>query len=176
MSGKNDITVSDKALVAKVRDFSVKQAKSFKVETRDLNFEQYAKTIRAYALAGMPFEHIANAGDFLGDEVERKEVNAPFQNKNQSKIGEVAEDKSQILAWQARGERAALVHQIDSPAGTGTEIVLVSRDIAKSDNEQTVEVLEGIKVVKQTGVLADESQEKKLKENPFLRSPSLFKR
>lgn len=106
ISGMGDnkaVTVSDKALVAKVRDFSVKRAKSFKVKSEDINFEQYAKTIRAYALAGMPFEHIANAGDFLGDEVEKKEVNAPFQNKNQSKIGEVAEDDSQILAW-ARGD------------------------------------------------------------------------
>lgn len=65
--------------LTKPQNYSPTRAKSFKVKTTGRDYAQYANTIKAYALAGMPFEHIANAGDHLGDLVERLELDAPIQ-------------------------------------------------------------------------------------------------
>jgi len=70
------------------QNYSPIRAKSFKVKTKSPDYAQYAATIRAYALAGMPFEHIANAGDHLGDIVERLELDAPIQKSWKQKVKE----------------------------------------------------------------------------------------
>lgn len=155
---------------------SLKRAKSFQVKTENLNYEQYAKTIRAYALAGMPFEHIANAGDLLGDLVERKEIDAVFENSFQSKVGEVAESDEQIMAWQARGERIAVIHQLSGPAGSGKEVVVASESLTTVDKnkQETIEVLEGINVSKaEVKALPEQTDNNQLENNPFLKAPAL---
>lgn len=90
------------------------RAKSFKISSVMQNFAQYVRTVKAYALAGMPLEHIANAGDHLGDLVERGEIDASLLQTSQSKAGEIAEDENQIMAWQNRGERISIVNQLPS--------------------------------------------------------------
>src|SRR3989338_8724415 len=80
------------------------RARSFEVKTTSPDYSQYVNTIKAYALAGMPFEHIANAGEFLGDEVERLELDAPITEGWKEKIGEISEGQGKIMAWQTRGE------------------------------------------------------------------------
>ncbi len=142
------------------------RARSFnirKVPTH--NYAQYVRTVKAYALAGMTFEDIANAGDFLEDEVERLEIDAPLQQDWKNMAGEVAEDESKILAWQARGETVSITDQLSSPAGnTGKEVMIISKDLVtvEQNTEQTIEVIEGIKVS-----LEVDSQ---LENNPYLQS------
>lgn len=65
------IKFSNTAVVTDESQYSGVRAKSFKVKTTAHDFVQYVRTVKAYALAGMPFADIANAGDLLGDEVER---------------------------------------------------------------------------------------------------------
>ena len=91
------------------QNYSPIRAKSFKVKTKSPDYAQYAATIRAYALAGMPFEHIANAGDHLGDIVERLDLDAPIQESWKNKIGEIAEDKEKIMADFKQAKIAILV-------------------------------------------------------------------
>lgn len=147
---KNSLTFTNQNIAKSTQDFSQTRAKSFKVKAPVSNFAQYVKTVKAYALAGLPFEHIANAGDFLQDEVERGEVDASITQGWQSKIGEIAEDENRILAWQNRGETVSLTHQLPQAASvTGMEVVSISQNLVISGNnkEKTVEVLEGIAVV-----------------------------
>lgn len=150
MGQKGLIQFPNSAVVAASKGLSLKRANSFMVKAKVYDFEQYARVVRAYSVAGMSFEDIANAGDSLGDEVERLEVNAAFQDSLQNKVGEVAEagDGSQILAWQTRGERISVTHQLASPVTSGDEVVIASQGLAVTGNAQaeTVEVLEGIKV------------------------------
>lgn len=134
----NQLTIS--------KNYSPIRARSFKVMTTGKDYSQYVNTIKAYALAGMPFEHIANAGDFLGDEVERSQLDAPIQESWKEKAGEIAEDQSRIMAWQNRGEVAALSHQLPQTTTlTGMEMVTISQDLI-IQQEKTIEVVEGIAV------------------------------
>ena len=129
------------------------------------NFAQYARTVKAYALAGLPLEHIANAGDYLGDPVERKEMDASLLESSQTKAGEIAEDENKIMAWQNRGERISIVNQLQEgkPLKT-TEIVPVTNNLITADTNspQTLNVFEGI------AVFNNRSQ---LENNPFLKAP-----
>lgn len=137
------------------------RAKSFRISSGQQNYTQYAATVKAYALAGMPFEHIANAGDFLGDPVERGEIDAPILTGWQELAGEVTEDKSKILSWQNRGEIISITPQLSSLSVTGQETV--------TNPDQTRDVVEGIGVFNQT----DNSQ---LMTNPYLKAPAGLKK
>lgn len=130
------------------KNYSPTRARSFNVKTTGRDYAQYANTIRAYALAGMPFEHIANAGDHLGDLVERLELDAPIQESWKNKIGEIAEDEGKIMAWQTRGEIVSISHQLSQATTvTGMEMVTISQEITLSGSEdKTIDVVEGIAV------------------------------
>lgn len=161
MDNKNLINQTNTGVLSSSNNPSAVRAKSFDIKSAPENFAQYAKTVRAYAEAGMPFNHIANAGDLLGDEVIRGEVDALMQNKEQGKVGEVAEDESKILAWQTRGEKISIIPQLSSPGQSGgQELVTISQSLTTSGGaeEQTIDVLEGINVAK-------------LENNPYLQAP-----
>ena len=145
------------------------RAKSFKVISPNSNYGQYVTTIRAYALAGMPFEHIANAGEAIGDLVERGEIDAPILEGWQEKMGEVAEDESKILFWQNRGEVILIAPQLSSGSTTGQELTKSSTDLTTGGNpDQTLNVVEGIAVFKE--------QPSSLENNPYLKAlPNLKK-
>lgn len=124
MDDKKTIVFSNKSVSTSASNSALIRAKSFKVSSPTHNFTQYINTIKAYALAGMPFEHIANAGDYLGDMIERGEIDAPLQEGWQEKIGETIEDDSKILSWQNRGEIISLTPQLSSPKSiTGQDLV-----------------------------------------------------
>lgn len=150
---------------------SVIRAKSFKVTSGNQNYSQYVNTIKAYALAGMPFEHIANAGETLGDMVERGELDSSLIEGWQEKAGEIAEEESKVLAWQNRGEVISLTHRIASPDPiTGQEIVQTSQNLTTGQNSpQNLNVLEGIAVFNQTG-------NPQLEANPYLHAPADLKK
>lgn len=171
---------NQKQVVSISNDYSTTRARAFKVRTTSPNYTQYVATINAYAQAGLPFEDIANAGQFLGDDVEKGEVDAPLQGKpdrSQGKLGEVIEDEDKILAWQSRGEKISLIQQLAASSNltTGKEVVIVSESLVVSEpiKEQTIDVLEGITVLRQENVgLPKPSSEGELENNPFLQGPA----
>lgn len=155
---------------AKVRAKSIK----IHVSLGDIgnNYDQYVKTVKAYALAGvMDFEDIAKAGDSLGDRVERNIIDAPLQNSLQNKLGEVVEGQNIILAWQTRGEKDLTTPQLASPEGIIGNEISVSRELTTvpSNQEQMVDVVEGIAVQKQEPInLSDYRTNSGLENNPYL--------
>lgn len=175
MNDKNVIKFSNTNITNTPNTASKTRARSFKVISVPAhNFAQYVRTVKAYALAGMTFADVANAGDFLGDKVERLEIDAPLQQDWKNKVGEVADDENQILAWQARGEKVSITAQLSSPAGTrGREVVVISKDLIKAEpaKEQTIEVVEGIQVsLQQTPApsLPNSTSDSQLENNPYL--------
>ncbi len=138
----------------------VTRAKSFKINSPTQNYSQYINTVKAYAQAGLPFEHIANAGDHLGDSVERGEIDASIHQGWQNKAGEIAEDKSKILAWQNRGETISITQALGAPTSN-------SLTTSQQTREQTLNVVEGISVTK--------VQPSELDNNPFLKAPANLK-
>lgn len=162
MNGKNIISFSSAPVIKTVNEVkaSVTRARSFSIKSHNYDFGQYANTVKAYAEAGMPFEHIANAGDSLGDEVDRNEIDAPLQEGWQTKSREIAEDENKILAWQNRGETVSNVNQIASPT-TGREMVVVSQDLVTASAPNAINVVEGINVVV--------PENSSLESNPYLR-------
>jgi len=164
MSGQTDL-VNQK--------YSPTRARSFNVKTTGRDYAQYANTIKAYALAGMPFEHIANAGDHLGDIVERLELDAPIQKSWKQMTGEIAEDEGKIMAWQTRGEKVPLSHQLsEATTVTGMEMVTISQEITVAGSgEKTIDVVEGIAVVKKDPFL-QENTNSALENNPYLKPPT----
>lgn len=148
------------------KNYSPIRAKSFNVKTTGKDYSQYVNTIKAYALSGMPFEHIANAGDYLGDIVERMELDAPIVESWKEKVGEIAEDKDKIIAWQSRGETAPISRQLPEAASiTGMEVVTISKELTlNQDQDKTIAVVEGIAVSK--------TENLKLENNAFLKAPA----
>lgn len=167
-----DITVSNRGL-------SPIRAKSFKINSPMHNFAQYARTVKTYALAGLPLEHIANAGDSLGDPVERKEVDASLLRVSQTKAGEIAEDENKIMAWQNRGEQISIVNQLQAAQPIKeTEIVPVTNNLTTANprEPQTLNVLEGIAVFNnQPAQIPTTQTTSQLENNPFLRAPANLK-
>lgn len=149
------------------------RAKSFKISSGVQNFAQYARTVKAYALAGLPLKHIANAGDFLGDPVERKEVDASLLKASQTKAGEIAEDENKIMAWQSRGEQISIVNQLQATQPLKeTEIVPVTNNLttANASGPQTLNVLEGIAVFNnRPQPLPGNQTNFRLENNPYLK-------
>lgn len=148
------------------------RAKSFKIKSATHNFAQYVRTVKAYALAGLPLVHIANAGEEIGDLVERGEIDASLLESSQSKAGEIKEDENKILAWQNRGEKISIVNQLPSAQPLKeTEIVPISNTVTmpQANPPQTANVLEGIAVFNNQG-------NSQLDSNPYLRAPADLKK
>lgn len=143
------------------------RAISFKIRSKPENITAFRSTVKAYIVAGMPIEQIANAGDFLGEEVERLETDAPIKDGWGNKRSEVIEDGNQIFAWQSRGETVTLDHQITSANPiTGNEMVIITRELATAPASQsTIDVVEGISVVK----TEQEAIDDELVNSPFLK-------
>lgn len=158
---------------------SVIRAKSFKISSATQNFAQYVRTVKAYALAGLPLVHIANAGEEIGDLVERAEIDASLLESSQSKAGEIAEDENKILAWQNRGEQISIINQLPSAQPLKeTEIVPVSNDVAipQANPPQTANVLEGIAVFNNQPQQINNQGNSQLDSNPYLRAPADLKK
>lgn len=181
MAGDKILTNPKSALIFNQTDHSITRAKSFKVTSQTQNYAQYVRTVKAYALASLPFEHIANAGDFLGDIVERGEIDAPI-SELQEKMGEVVEDESKLLAWQNRGETISLTHQLSSPTPTtGKEVVTISQAVTtQTQTEKTINVIEGIGVFnQQTPQIQNptpSTSSSPLENNPYLQAPADIKK
>ncbi len=154
-------------IIKSSKEYSPTRARSFNVKTSIKDYAQYVTTIKAYASAGMPFEHIANAGEALGDFVERLELDAHIQEGWKQKIGEIAENPGQVMAWQSRGEKVPVSHQLSSSGVTGMEMVTISQDLTVPNQEQTIDVVEAVAV--------SESPSQQLENNPFLKSPASLK-
>jgi hypothetical protein len=156
------------------------KAKAFEISVRpdSGNLGQYLNTVKAYANAGLPFEHIANAGETLGDAVKRGEVAAQVKEGWQNKVGEVMEDESKILAWQNRGETISIVPQIGITGSlNGTEIVQTTQSLATQSQTQPVNVVEGISVSnqEQSALPTPTTNTPDLSTNPFLTAPANLK-
>ncbi len=176
MDDNKNLTVPNTNIANPSNNYALTRAKSFKVISPSQNYAQYIKTVKAYALAGMPFEHIANAGDHLGDLTERGEVNAAIEaGWRQKKTGEVVEDKSKLLAWQNRGETISVSHQLSSgTANSGPGLIPVSNALTSQDSQspQTLNVLEGIEIDnKQAPAIPQNtiSNTSDLENNPYLK-------
>lgn len=123
------------------------RAKSFKIKSRPENITAFRSTVRAFIDAGMPLEQIANAGDFLEEEVERMEIDTSVRVGWQYKNSEVVEDENQIFAWQSRGETATAGHQLTSGSISGQELVIITKELATSAPQpDSINVVEGIAV------------------------------
>lgn len=148
------------------------RAKSFNVKTTSRDFAQYVNTIKAYASAGMPFEHIANAGDELGDSVERMDLDANILEAAKSKAGEIAEDEGKILAWQNRGEMISVTRQLPT-GGTSSGLVNTSNALVTEQTpEQKINVLEGIAVTQNPqNLVSSTASDSQLESNPYLKAP-----
>lgn len=176
MSDKNVTTTKDTSSLITTNSSSPTRAKSFKITTSsNYDYMQYKRTVDAYMQAGLPFEHIATAGDIRGDKVEKNEVDAPLQEGWQNKTGETASDDNKMIAWQSRGEKVVESHQLAASVPvTGKELIITSNQltISQPTEDRILEVIEGIAVVKEdpsklSGLSADQ---KKLEDNPFLKA------
>lgn len=181
MAGDKALTNLKSALIFNQSGQSITHAKSFKVTSQTPNYAQYVRTVKAYALAGLSFEHIANAGDTLGDFVERGEIDAPI-SEMEKKMGEVVEDESKLLAWQNRGETISLTLELPSGVSvTGKEVVTISQSVTiKPQEEQTINVIEGIGVFNQQAPqiqnTTPSTSPSHLENNPYLRAPADLKK
>lgn len=127
------------------------RARSFNIKTSSKNLEQYKRTIIAYMQAGLTFEDIAWAGDFIGDEVVKEEIDAMIAEGWQEKTNEIAEDDSKMLAWQSRGETVSVANILPSVSTiNGTEIINISKSpaVLEESTQDSYEVVEGIAVAK----------------------------
>lgn len=178
---KNILTKSHNTLITSQTGQSLTRAKSFKVTSQTPNYAQYVRTVKAYALAGLPFEHIANAGDTLGDLVERGEIDAPI-SEMEGKMGEIVEDESKMLAWQNRGVKVSKLGQLTTGVSvTGKEVVTISQSVTTNQQgEQTINVIEGIGVFnQQTPQIQNttpSNSSSHLENNPYLRAPADLKK
>jgi len=176
----NDIINFQKSLNTQPQNnYQPTRAKSYKVIAPIENYAQYIRTIKAYALAGLPFEHIANAGDLLGDKIEKGEVDAPVEVNSQEKVGEIVEDESKILAWQNRGERILVTKQLSQPIPTsGNELISQSQNLTvnNTSSPQSLNVLEGIAVYNQQpqGLSNSTASNSQLENNPYLKAPPIM--
>ncbi|MBI2196936.1 hypothetical protein HYU45_05000 [Candidatus Daviesbacteria bacterium] len=169
-----------KAATKTSTEYSIIRALAFKIRTRTHDFTQYVKTVKAYALAKMPFKHIANAGDHLGDAVIVNEVDAPLQTGWQDPGSGMNEDSGKILAWQTRGEKVPVTAELPAPVSiTGQEMVIVFNDLAtiEKPQEQMIEVVEGINVSQQEtpAIFPNSTPDSQLENNPYLQPIDLKK-
>lgn len=119
----------------------------YKIISPPQDFGQYNRTLKAYLKAGMPLEHIANAGEQIGDPVEKGQVDAPILPSQ--KAAEIREGTGQVMAWQNRGEVVTLRPQLGTSEGlTGTELIITTQELASNQvgQNQSIEVIEGIAI------------------------------
>lgn len=158
-----DITIPEKE--------STKKVVSFRIGATVGNFAQYVRTIKAFIAARLPFRYIANAGTFLKDQVETKEAIASIRNGWQNKAAEIAENPSQVIAWQDRGEEIMVTNQLPSGvSGKQGKIIAIVPYLANSENTgQKIGVIEGIGVNStQPSQLPNSAQS----DNPYLQAPA----
>lgn len=126
------------------------RARYYKVGSDQVDFDQFNRTIQAYIDAGLPFEHIANAGEHLGYPVQKGDIDAPFKPDWKQKVSDIKTGENQILAWQNRGEIADFNHQLSQPV-TGKELISTAGNLIPNPNNPAVariQVIEGINVSK----------------------------
>jgi hypothetical protein len=144
-------------------------AKHFKIHAKEEDYQQFLRTTQAFLEAGLPFEIIAKAGEFLGSKVEKGEIDAALletENELQA-IGQLKEADQKAIAWQNRGETISDTRQLSDPNLSGKEIVLVSSQLSTTQPGNNIRsVLEVIAIVKEKR-LAVESD---LSENPYLKT------
>lgn len=158
-----------------VQDATKARGRAFKIHASHQNADVFEAAIDYYRAAKMPLEHIANAGDFLGEEVLRFEKDAPLQDGWQGGSGKRV-DGNVITVWQSRGEIIPTDHQIEGPATiTGNEVIILRKEVASptTPQENTIEVVEAVKLVKETQAALEAPQtpdhDSELLNSPFLR-------
>lgn len=156
----------------------ISRARSFKIRASKPNFEQVVNTIKALAVAGMPFVYAANGSEAIGELVERRETDAPIKDGWQTKAGEIAEKEGEILAWQNREESITLVPQIGSPIGSSEIIPFTPNAMTNSNTPQTINVIEGISASQQQPSLVDAipSNITDISQNRYLNAPAILKK
>lgn len=159
---------------------SIRRAISFKIETTASNFAQYVRTVKAFIAARLPFRYIANAGTFLEDKVESREVTAPIRDGWQNKAAEIAEDSGKVIAWQDRGEGIEVTHQLPSGvSGEQGKVIPITDYLADVENkQQKVGVVEGVAVFTNQPPQLTQPSSGSLapKDNPYLQAPADLKK
>lgn len=179
MSEEKDIASLPLQVDQPDRTFATVRAKSYKVCSPPDNMNQFGRAISACIAAGMSLNEVAKAGEFLGYNVNRQELDALIAQSFQpaQKIGEVVESEGKIIAWQNRGEVIS-ANRLTGPSSlTGREIVVTSQDvITPAADQEVIEVLEGIAVFQREEPILPEpthSQDFELKDNPYLKAVPL---
>lgn len=155
------------------------RAKSYRITADPRNYNQIIETIKAYKRAGMPFEHVANAGEEIGEIVERAEIDAPVNQISEASEGII--DRSQALFWQNRGEVITITPQISAPNNlSGNELTQTTSNLVQDAQsaELKLNVVEGIGVFNQEaqGLQNASSNNTSLENNPFLTAPANLKK
>lgn len=177
--------VTDKAarLATTQPNSALARAKSYDIglNPNSPNYQQYVTTVNAYVKAEMPFVHIANAGDELGDKVIRGEVDAPIKLGLENKVSEVVENEGRTIAWQNRGEVLSLTPQIATTSSFGgTEIVQTTQNLVQNQSTGThsINVIEGISVSQAQQPSLTEATTNNItdiSQNPYLKAPAIIK-
>lgn len=133
------------------------------------NIGQYKRAAIACKVAGMTFDEVAKAADFLGDKTERIESDAPIQPGWQEIQSEIVEDEHRILLWQNRGEKVTVDKQL-TPPESGKEIIQISDYLPQTQTpNQTIEVVEGLNITTNNPQsLPTASNNTGLENNPYL--------
>lgn len=168
---EKDIRVSplpQNNIVNKPAEYQTTRARAYSIRSSVQNYKAFVDTIKAYKLAGMDFQDIAEAGVELGEEVAVNEVDAPIQPGWQNQEGEVIEEQGKFMTWQYRSETVSSSVQISSSQRssiTKMEIVSASSHLAPVNVGQTIPVVEGIHVTTQDS----SSHDAQIESSPFLR-------
>src|SRR3989344_505680 len=170
----NVITFQPQPTATIQNDINKARGRAFEVHASHQNADVFEAVIDFYRAAKMPMEHVANAGDFLGEEVLRFDQDAPLQDGWQGGSGKKVEGNV-ITVWQSRGEIITTDHQIEGPASiTGSEVIILRKEMASPTIPQnnTIEAVEAIKLVKETqkAIEAPQSHNDELVNSPFLRT------
>lgn len=183
MNNEKDLVINSSQLdsTTPTNVVPISRAKSFQIRASQTNYDQIATTIKAYAVAGMPFEHIANAGEEIGEVVERGEIDASIKDGWQDKKGEIAEDRGKILAWQSRGERISVIAQISSPLNNKDLAPYTENSVTNLYTQpQTIDVIEGISAVTTNQPsLSDKTTPSNItdiSQSPYLTAPAILKK
>lgn len=154
------------------------RAKLFKIISSGFDLGQFERAIEAISTAGMSFRLIADAGRFLGYQVEEHEITVPMVQTG--KVGEFMKHNGAVWAWQQTGEMISVTPQL--PSGnisitSGPDQPPVPDDYYKAFEDQpagsldpNIRVIEGIAVTQQKPTQIGGSDP--LDTNPFLKAPA----